>query len=254
MDAWHRAIRFVRALDERGAEEIQPFSWGRAVIHRRLSLVHDANYLIADRLDGASAEDLIDAAERIQAGLGLSHRRVNVDDQAAALRLMLDFERRGFVAERFLIMAQQRPPDRAVAIEGVEEVEWTRIRPARAVERQQEPWAYPELVEQILAKQELTARLIDTRYFAACVDGKVVSSCEVRTENEIAQVETVETLPRFRGRGLARAVVSAALAAAAGHSFVFLVADHDDWPQHFYRRLGFETVGIESRFLRLLNA
>jgi ribosomal protein S18 acetylase RimI-like enzyme len=253
MDAWHRAIRFVRSLDERGAEEIQPFSWGRAVINRRLGLVHDANYLIADQLDGASAQALIDAAERIQAVLGLSHRRVNVDDQAAALRMMPDFEARRFVAERFVIMVHQRTPDRAVATEGIEEVEWARIRPARAAERQHAPWAYPELVQQILAKQELTARLVNTRYFAACVDGKVVASCELRTENDIAQVETVETLPAFRGRGLARAVVSTALAAAAGHGFVFLVADHDDWPQHFYRRLGFETVGIESRFLRLLQ-
>jgi hypothetical protein len=29
------------------------------------------------------------------------------------------------------------------------------------------------------------------------------------------------------------------------------VADANDWPQEFYRRLGFDEVGIESRFLRL---
>lgn len=254
MDAWRRAISFMRSLDERAAEETRPFSWGRAVINRRLNLVHDANYLIVDQLDGASPPALVEVAEQIQGGLGLAHRRVNVDDQAAALKLMPDFEARGFLAERFVVMVHQRPPDRAVATEGVEEAEWTRIRAARAVERQQEPWAYPELIEQILAKQELTARLVKTRYFAACADGKVVSSCELRTEDDTAQVETVETLPPFRGRGLARAVVSAALAAAVGHGFIFLVADHDDWPQHFYRRLGFETVGIESRFLRLLDA
>jgi hypothetical protein len=45
-------------------------------------------------------------------------------------------------------------------------------------------------------------------------------------------------------------VVSAALQAAKGASFVFLVADLFDWPRHFYERLGFETVGIESRFMR----
>ena len=69
----------------------------------------------------------------------------------------------------------------------------------------------------------------------------------------MAQIETVETLEAFRRRGLSRAVVSAALAAAGTHDFVFLVTDADDWPQQFYRQLGFETVGIESRFLRLLD-
>ncbi len=63
----------------------------------------------------------------------------------------------------------------------------------------------------------------------------------------------METLEPFRGRGLSRAVVSAALEAAAPHDFVFLVADADDWPQDFYRRLGFDQVGIESRFLRPIN-
>jgi len=243
----------MRSLDERGAEEVQPFTWGRALINRGLSLVHDANYLIADHVDGAGAQALMDAAERIQASLGLSHRRVNLDDEAAVLRLQADFEARAYVAEQFVIMVRQRPPDRAVDTGAVKEVQWAQIRPARRAERDLEPWAYPELVEQLLAKQEMTARLVRTQYFAASVGGKLVSSCELRTEGDIAQVETVETLPPFRGRGLARAVVSAALDAARGRGFVFLVADHEDWPQHFYRRLGFEPVGIESRFLRLLQ-
>jgi hypothetical protein len=43
------------------------------------------------------------------------------------------------------------------------------------------------------------------------------------------------------------------LQAAGGSEFVFLVSDINDWPQEFYRRLGFEQVGIESRFLRLAH-
>jgi len=48
--------------------------------------------------------------------------------------------------------------------------------------------------------------------------------------------------------------LGAALRAAAGFGFVFLVTVAEDWPQHFYRRLGFEPVGIESRFLRIIDA
>ena len=119
MDDWHRAITFIRARDERGAAEVVPYRWGRALINRRLNLVHDANY--------------------------------------------------------------------------------------------------------------------------------------PRSEGEVAQLETVETLPEFRQRGFARAMLSAALAAAADYGVIFLVADADDWPQHFYQRLGFDPVGFESRFLRLLD-
>lgn len=253
MDACRRAIAFTRVIDERAAEEIVPLRWGRALINLRLNLVHDANYLIVDRPNAADADDLIAEAERIQGRAGLSHRRVNVDDQMAANRLADGFDAGGYAPERFTLMVRERASDRDADHRLVSEVDWQAIRAARELERSRQPWAYPELVGQILARHELTASRIGTRYFAALVDGRVVSSCELRAEAGVAQVETVETLEEFRRRGLARAVVSAALQAADGFDFVFLVADASDWPQHFYHRLGFDEVGIETRFLRLLH-
>ncbi len=245
----------MRAVDENAAERVVPFRWGRALINRRLNLVHDLNYLIVDRVDGAHAGALAAEADRIQGGEGISHRRVNVDDQAGADRLAPAFLAAGYKAERFVIMVHRRSPSRQVDTTGVREVDWTQLRPARELELRQQPWAAaPGLVSQILAKHELTASRTNTRYFGALVDGGVVSSCELRTAGVVAQIETVETLEAFRRRGLSRAVVSAALEAASAYDFVFLVADANDWPQHFYRRLGFDQVGIESRFLRLIDA
>jgi ribosomal protein S18 acetylase RimI-like enzyme len=253
MDAWHRAIAFMRTVDERAAEEVVPFRWGRALITRRLNLVYDLNFLIVDRVDGADAAVLAIEAERIQREAGLSHRRVNVDDQAAADRLSPGFSVLGYKPERFVVMVHQRSPDRQVDTTPVREVDWALLRPARELKRQQALATVPGLISQILAKHELTACRTNTRYFGALVDGRVVSSCELRTEDDTAQIETVETLEAFRGRGFSRAVVSAAFEAARACSFVFLVADANDWPQQFYRRLGFDEVGIESRFLRLVN-
>jgi ribosomal protein S18 acetylase RimI-like enzyme len=242
----------MRAVDERAAEQVVPFRWGRALINRRLNIVHDVNFLIADRLDGADPESLAAEADRIQGGAGISHRRVNVDDQLAADRMAPAFVAAGYQPERFVVMVRRQPPDRLVDTAAVREVDWAQLRPERELERREQPWGkQPGLVEQIVAKQELTASRIDTRYFGALIDGRVVSSCELRTEGGVAQIETVETLEAYRRRGLSRAVVSAALEAARPYDFVFLVADANDWPQHFYRRLGFEPVGIESRFLRL---
>ena len=244
----------MRAVDERAAEEVVPFRWGRALINRRLDRVFDLNFLIADRFDGADAASLVAEAERIQGGAGLSHRRVNVDDPPAADRLSSGFTALGYLAERFVIMQHRRRPDRVVDSGSVREVGWELIRPAREQEMAAQPWGKdPRVVQQMLAKHELTAQGIRTRYFAALVGDRVVSSCELRTADDTAQVETVETLEEFRKRGLSRAVVSAALKAASGSAFVFLVADTIDWPQHFYRRLGFDDVGIESRFLRVID-
>lgn len=253
MDPWHRVMTFLRGHDERMAEQVVPFRWGRALINRRLNLVHDANYLIADRLDGAEADVLIAAAEEIQGPLSLKHRRVNVDQEAVPDRLSRAFAGRGYQPERFVLMVHRRPPEREVDPRQVHEVDWSAIRPARELDRSRQPWATPPLVQQLLSWHELSAGLVETRYFAALDHGRVVSSCEVRTEGDVAQIETVETLAEFRKRGLSRTVMTAALAAVADYGFVFLVADADDWPQQFYRRLGFDDIGFESRFLRLLD-
>ena len=179
MDAWQRAIVFMRAVDARTAESVVPLRWGRAQINQRLNRVHDLNFLIADRVENADAADLDAEAERIQGDAGFSHRR---------------------------------RPDRDVDTTAVQEVDWKLMRPAREREIASQPWAAdPGLVQQLLAKHELTAEGTRTRYFAA-------------------------------------------LRAAAGFGFVFLVTVAEDWPQHFYRRLGFEPVGIESRFLRIIDA
>jgi ribosomal protein S18 acetylase RimI-like enzyme len=252
LDAWRRAIDFIRAVDERAAEEVVPYRWGRAFVNRKLRSVHDLNYLVADRVDGATAALLIAEAERIQARAGLSHRRVNVDDQAAADRMAPGFMAQGFLAERFAIMAHRGPSEPVAGLEGTQEIDWPMLRPARELELRRQPWARsPELVKQILAKHQLTARTTNTRYFAMMVGGRAVSSCELRSDGRSAQIETVETLDEFRNRGYARAVITAALAASRGHDFVFLVTDATDWPQQLYRRLGFEDIGLESRFLRI---
>jgi predicted GNAT family acetyltransferase len=61
----------------------------------------------------------------------------------------------------------------------------------------------------------------------------------------VAQIETVDTLEEYRGRGLARSLVLAATdaALAAGADLVLIVADDDDWPKELYSKLGFDPAG-----------
>ncbi len=44
--------------------------------------------------------------------------------------------------------------------------------------------------------------------------------------------------------------MNALLAEVAEAELIFLLADADDWPRHFYTSLGFEIVGRTHAFLR----
>jgi ribosomal protein S18 acetylase RimI-like enzyme len=253
MEEWRRAITFMRSIDEGCAEQIVESRWGRVLINRTLSTAPDLNYLLADRgLESVDAEELAAECERIQAPTGIAFRRANVDDQEAAERLLPAFAGIGFKPERFSVMVHHRTPDRQVDTADVRRVDWTAYEPGRREEIAS--WAPSGLIaEQALAKQRLTARIIDTDYWCAFVGRTPASFCEVRRRGPAAQVEFVETLERFRRRGLARQLLSAVLASLRDSSFIFLVADLFNWPQYLYERLGFDRVGIESRFIRQVN-
>jgi ribosomal protein S18 acetylase RimI-like enzyme len=115
------------------------------------------------------------------------------------------------------------------------------------------PEAYSEaVVEQLLEQKRVVADAVGARFFLALVDGRAAAACELYERAGTAQIEDVGTLERYRGRGLARAVVLRALreARAAGCDLVFLEADADDWPKQLYGRLGFHAVGQIYAFLR----
>ena len=100
------------------------------------------------------------------------------------------------------------------------------------------------------------ADTIGARFFAARVDGRLAGCCELYVDGDEAQIESVETLEEFRGRGLARAYVLAAADAGreAGAGWIHLWADTDDWPRHWYARLGFHEAGRALDFARLPEA
>lgn len=95
-----------------------------------------------------------------------------------------------------------------------------------------------DAVEQLVTYMERQWEARPTRAFVA-PDASAMTL--LWSDGETAQVEDVYTRPEARGRGHARALVShtAALAAAQGHTTVFLVADDDDTPKALYERLGF---------------
>ena len=248
-----RAFAFLDSQDERVAEQLVPTRYGPVVVDTRLPLVHDLNFLRAETPGGASAAQLAAEAERVQgAAPGVQHRRVNIRGEEERERLEPQFVELGWEPQRFVLMVHRHAPDRPADAE-VREVDDPTLRPLRVEAIRGMPHGKNEmLVQQIVEHHRRFAETIPTRLFAAEVDGRLVAHAELYSEGGVGQVEDVLTLPEYRGRGLARALVLHAVEAslADGNELTFLVSDADDWPQRLYERLGFETIGRYARFLR----
>ena len=252
MGEFERAFALMDRLDERTAEQLEPTPFGPVLVHTRLNRVHDLNFLRAEEPGDATAEELAAEAERVQGAAGIGHRRVNVRSEEERKRLEPGFVALGWEPARFVLMVQRRAPDRP-AEHDVREVDEPTLRPLWAEAIRTQPHGKDEtLVEQIVEHRRDVGKAIPTRYFVAEVGGRLVAHAELYSEHGVGQVENVFTLPDYRGRGLARALVLRGVAEshAAGNDLTFLVADADDWPQRLYEELGFETVGRYARFLK----
>jgi GNAT superfamily N-acetyltransferase len=110
----------------------------------------------------------------------------------------------------------------------------------------------PEVARELTARRAAKELAVDVEYFAIERDGVWASHCELLHHDGVVQVDALLTAPAFQQHGLARSVLLAAVARAGqlGCTLVFLRTDADDWPQHFYERLGFNTVATLPSFTR----
>jgi GNAT superfamily N-acetyltransferase len=248
-----RAVSFEEALRERCAERVVPFRFGRAVFNDTFRHVWELNVLRVDDPVGATVEALAGEAERVHSEAGHEHRRIAVRDESAGSRLEPGFRELGWNVDCYAFMAWREAGALPVPTADVEEVDARALRDVRHEISSGEPWAETEeIVQQVLDSGELIALMGNARHFAVVVDGETVSGADLYSDGRTAQVEDLATRPAFRGRGLATAVMLRAVeeALAAGHDFVFLIADDRDWPKEFYGRLGFGPLGRKWAFTK----
>ncbi len=102
-----------------------------------------------------------------------------------------------------------------------------------------------DMVAQLVGREHLNDRVVAVTDVVVREAGRVVASGQLRVDGATAAVDSVLTHPAARGRGHADAVLvrTLNLAADAVCDLVVLEAAADDWPQHWYARRGFETVG-----------
>jgi GNAT superfamily N-acetyltransferase len=245
-----RVRAFLRETDERICDEPRPAAHGVALLTPTLPLVWQLNAIRVDDSE-ATAGALVAEADKLLAAV--AHRKLVVHDEALGARLAPALSAQGWNASRLLVMVRRREPDRPAAAGLAAEVSRERGAEVLAAFRREQPFGWQEeAVRQLAGMDERYTRSWSTRDFAAPAD-EPGSACRLYSDGRLAQVDEVGTLEARRGRGYARATVLAAADAAAADGFepVFLLTDASDWPQHFYRRLGFDAIGAVYEFLKL---
>jgi GNAT superfamily N-acetyltransferase len=238
-----------RALLERSTARAEPFAHGVAYFTPAHPTKWDLNLLVVEDASGTSAEDLIAAAERLQAPAALRHRKIEI--QTGGEPFVDAFKAAGWSAERLILMLLRPGRDqRGEAHAEVREVDYPAVRELM------EQW-YGEAMSASEARDLAdadadTALTSGARFLLTERDGAAAACCMLLPGDGVGQVEEVYTAKRFRGQGLASAVVRVAIAAALqrGDELIMIMADADDWPQRLYERLGFETVDEFRTFTR----
>jgi GNAT superfamily N-acetyltransferase len=249
-----RAVGFVEVMQDRMAERRIRLAHGTALFHDRLPLSWDLNFVRLNAEDrGLVVRDLVDEVDVVLGSAGLAHRKINVDVEALGRRLAPELRAMGWQATEYLVMVHRttvasRPAPQVV------EVDAAALRPKWELGIRSAPWAAEneQAVLQLLEAQKLRERAVHVRYFAARIDGRLVSECSLFMDAGVAQVESVHTLEEYRGRGLASAIIGHTIdqALSAGHGFVFLLADADGQSKELYRRLGFAEIGGIWEFVK----
>lgn len=249
------ALLIDRRVRRRAAAEAIPVPGGLVVRHRQLADVHYLNAVLLDARAGArEAREVVALGDRWLQGLG--HRHVVFDDAPTAERLAAALAADGWERRRTLFMglapgaatagAPEAPDPRARRISDaeMEQLQLTALReevPQAAIRS--------GLVRRLAATQRALRAGTPARCFGAGEDDGLQSMCTLYLDDDVmgrrvALIEEVGTLSAHRGRGLARAVVGAAVRAARhwGAELVVVPADADDWPQLMYARMGFASL------------
>ncbi len=252
MDERARAEEFFRWFEDTVSDRREPWRFGTALYCDRFPNKWDANFLRIERSVGqATPAELAAEADRHQSHL--RHRELIIDDDTEGARLAAGFAELGYEADRLVTMVLRREPDRPAPSVRVEEVDLATLRPMLVASNLVSHGGMSQADAEMLADyRQVIIERVGARFFAGWIGDEVAGCCELYEHDGMAQIEDVVTLEAFRSRGVARAFLGAAVAAAheGGAGLVFLIADDADWPKHLYGKLGFDEVGHFRQFTK----
>ncbi|MCU0258494.1 MAG: GNAT family N-acetyltransferase [Solirubrobacteraceae bacterium] len=241
-----RARAWLHARHAAVCDVLEPWAFGTVARTTWAPEYWDVNVVRVERDPGDDVASLIAAADAALAGL--AHRRLDVEDPAAAERLRPAFAARGWRTTRLVLMRHEAapPPGEAAAVEEV---------PYDAVEALRLAWHaedFPGLDAGYLRHAREIALRRGARVLAArAPGGGIAAFADLETGDRGAEITSVYVLPEHRGAGLGTAVTRAAIGAADGAGDLWIAADDEDRPKDLYARLGFRPAFLLTELTRL---
>ena len=227
-----RILDYLDRIEEAVVDEVRPVRPGVALLTPTLPLVWQLNALRVEDTTAGPADPLVSALGR---------------------RLIRPLTTTGWNVFRLLVMVRDRPAERRMAEKSGAEVDRRSGAAGLAAFRREQPFGWQEeAVNQLAAMDERFDRAAAARDFGSPVNDPACV-CRLYSAHGVGQVDEVGTVEARRGRGHASAAVLAAVDAAVGEGCdpIFLMTDAADWPQHWYRTLGFTEIGSVYEFLKL---
>jgi ribosomal protein S18 acetylase RimI-like enzyme len=248
-----RAIAWRHAQHAAVCDRLVPWAHGTAVFASDVPGFYAYNAVRVEGPDpGLSVEALAAASDDLLAGL--AHRQLEVEDEAAGVRLRPAFGALGWDTERLVWMeltgAPARPPGGAAPVE-IGEVPFARTRPLREAWFTGSGWTpTPEAARAFMALEErVGARTGQRALLAWGPAGEPIGYVAFSHRGRTADVDQAYVDPDHRGAGVGGALITAAVAAAGADS-TFIVADDEEEAKRLYARLGFAPVWIQHQFTR----
>ena len=214
MSELHLARSVTLTRDEEVVDRVEPWGGGVALISPSQPRLWDSNYLRVDRPDGLTAADLAAQAERMLGAAGAFHRAVVVPDGEAGEALRPQFSAQGWDCDRLLFMVLRGTPRRRPRAPAAQEVDLAALERLKRDLATGEPDGEAEIAEEVMLRQERSARHSRIRHFGVRAGDRLAASCSLVLREGVAEVDDVATLRSHRGRGLARSAVIAAVEAA----------------------------------------
>jgi GNAT superfamily N-acetyltransferase len=256
-----RALAFDRGVRRRGARRVIELAEGVVVRDDELPALHHLNALLLDAPLAEALRDPSSLARFADQHLdGLGYRHVVLDDIGAADMLAPALLESGWTPQRIVFMHRARARDRAPRAGLTRRLDDDEARALQlAITAEEAPRddgvggaVAAALVRQLVAGQEAMRGGTTSIVFGAGEHGVLASSCTlfVCGPGQIAMIEEVGTLTAHRERGLARAVLGAAVdeAQRLGCEEIIVPTEEDDWPQLLYLKLGFEPLARQVWF------
>jgi uncharacterized protein (DUF952 family)/GNAT superfamily N-acetyltransferase len=237
-DAPARARAFDRSVAERRAAAVFAVTGGFAAVDTRVahSYEHNTLWLTGDVPAAAVVADADCALA------GCAHRRAVFDGSPPPPDLGWEVDEL-----RLMVLDVNAPvPEIPVGVTVVPVTGEVANRLWEPMWRRSLPDVGADVLEHLFRREAIAdahVRVVDLAVLGD--DGAPLASAQLRIDGATAAVEAVMTAPDARRRGYGRAVLGDAIrrARAAGCDVVFLVAAADDWPRHWYARVGFVDAG-----------